>query len=234
MKNKRLLKCLSISALASLFVAPIILNSTYIDKVDDNVSGINEQKKLSNDVNYDDEISPQASITYSKVDLHSKFVGEQHCANSSYQTYPTLDSEGPIYANVCNGQWTSGGKFYYAKYFDGLVSGRNYRVTYKVLTCGFEDEFIGDDEGYNDSCTLIFGGTNDPTKRYKRYFVSHNLEEAEIKYASSFKESDLDIYSSYQKEVLNTFNDSKIIKTIYQVKALNENDVLNNKEELIN
>lgn len=169
MKNKRLLKCLSISALASLFVAPIILNSTYIDKVDDNVSGVNEQKKLSNDVNYDDEISPQASITYSKVDLHSKFVGEQHCANSSYQTFPTLDSEGPIYANVCNGQWTSGGKFYYAKYFDGLVSGRNYRVTYKVLNCGFEDEFISDDDGYNDSCTLIFGGTNDPTKRYNGY-----------------------------------------------------------------
>lgn len=169
MKNKRLLKCLSISALVSLFVTPIILNSIYIDKVDDNVSGVNEQKKLSNDVNYDDEISPQASITYNKVDLHSKLVDEQHCAKSSYQTYPTLDSEGPIYANVCNGQWTSGGKFYYAKYFDGLVSGRNYRVTYKVLNCGFEDEFISDDEGYNDSCTLIFGGTNDPTKRYNGY-----------------------------------------------------------------
>lgn len=169
MKNKRLLKCLSISALASLFVTPIILNSIYIDKVDDNVSGVNEQKKLSNDANYDDEISPQASITYNKVDLHSKLVDEQHCAKSSYQTYPTLDSEGPIYANVCNGQWTSGGKFYYAKYFDGLVSGRNYRVTYKVLNCGFEDEFISDDDGYNDSCTLIFGGTNDPTKRYNGY-----------------------------------------------------------------
>lgn len=68
----------------------------------------------------------------------------------------------------------------------------------------------------------------------KRYFVSHNLEEAEIKYASTFRESDLDIYSSYQKEVLNTFNDSLIKKTIYQVRPLNENDVLNNKEELIN
>lgn len=169
MKNKHLLKCLSIFALASLFVTPIILNSIYIDKVDDNVSGVNEQKKLSNDVNYDDEISPQASITYNKVDLHSKLVDEQHCAKSSYQTFPTLDSEGPIYANVCNGQWTSGGKFYYAKYFDGLVSGRNYRVTYKVLNCGFEDEFISDDDGYNDSCSLIFGGTNDPTKRYNGY-----------------------------------------------------------------
>lgn len=68
----------------------------------------------------------------------------------------------------------------------------------------------------------------------KRYFNSFNLEEAAIKYASSFKESDLDIYSSYQKEVLNTFNDSMIKKTVYQVKPLNENDVLNNKEELIN
>ena len=68
----------------------------------------------------------------------------------------------------------------------------------------------------------------------KRYFVSHNLEEAEIKYTSSFSENDIDIYSSYQKEVLNTFNDSKITKTIYQVVPLNENDVLNNKEELIN
>ena len=68
----------------------------------------------------------------------------------------------------------------------------------------------------------------------KRYFVSHNLEEAKIEYTSIFRESDLDIYSSYQKEVLNTFNDSLIKKTIYQVKPLNDNDVLNNKEELIN
>lgn len=68
----------------------------------------------------------------------------------------------------------------------------------------------------------------------KRYFNSFNLEEAKIEYTSSFRESDLDIYSSYEKEVLNTFNDSKIKKVIYQVKLLNEKDVLNNKEELIN
>lgn len=169
MKNKRLLKCLSISALASLFVTPIILNSTYKDIVDDKISDVNKQKKLSNDVSYDNEVSTQASTTYNKVDLHSMLVDEQRCAKSLTNNFPTLNSNGPTYQVECNGEWTSGGKFYYAKYFDGLVSGRNYRVTYWVQACGFEDQYISDDEGYEDSCALIFGGTNDPTKRYNGY-----------------------------------------------------------------
>lgn len=68
----------------------------------------------------------------------------------------------------------------------------------------------------------------------KRYYASQNLEVAHIERVSSFSESDIDIYSKFEKQSLNRFNNSKIVKTIYQVKPLNENDMFNNKEELIN
>lgn len=67
----------------------------------------------------------------------------------------------------------------------------------------------------------------------KRYYASQNLEVAKIERVSSFSESDIDIYSKFEKESLNTFNNSKIIKTIYQVKPLNEEEV-NNDVDVIN
>ena len=66
----------------------------------------------------------------------------------------------------------------------------------------------------------------------KRYFVSHNLETAKVDYVDYFDVDKMNIYSSYTKEVINSFNDSKITKTIYQIAPLSEKD-MNKKFDVV-
>lgn len=60
----------------------------------------------------------------------------------------------------------------------------------------------------------------------KRYYASQNLEKAKIKHCNNFDDGSFGFYSQFSRESFNTFNNSYIKKTIYQVKALNEDDVL--------
>lgn len=60
----------------------------------------------------------------------------------------------------------------------------------------------------------------------KRYYSSHNLLKAKIMRCDSFDDGSFGFYSQFSRESFNTFNNSFINKTIYQVKALNDNDIL--------
>lgn len=168
MKNKKLLKVFSIGTLALLFVTPLVLNGVADGvKAEEEVTDV---KRLSN-LNSNDLISTQSSASYQQLDMNTLFSSKQNCSNSSVTGMNGSvfnDSKSYVSFITCNGAWTSGGRFYYSNYFDGLTSGRNYRLTIRVTRCDFADNYINDDEGYESSCMLFVGGDN--TKgRYNGY-----------------------------------------------------------------
>lgn len=159
MANKRFLKVLSCGTLVSLLVTPLILNGVSdVGKAEEVI----DVKRLSN-LNSNDLISTQSDVSYQQLDMNNLFSSKQNCSNSSVTGLNGSvfnDSKSFVSFVTCNGAWTSGGRFYYSNYFDGLTSGRNYRLTVTVTNCGFEDNFINDDEGYESSCMMFVGGDN--------------------------------------------------------------------------
>lgn len=57
----------------------------------------------------------------------------------------------------------------------------------------------------------------------KRYYVSRNIEKLSVSYSNSVDE--FDYFSKYENEIVSAYNDSKITKTLYQVKELNKKEV---------